>query len=302
MKTQLQQMSQQVPDTASDSTTLLSPVTLAVSNLQQSADFYSHLVGFAELHRTSHHAVLGISGQPLLNLQQAATKPPGHRTTGLYHVAILLPSRPALAQKLNHLTSAGVRIAGAADHGVSEALYLADPEGNGIEIYADRPRDHWPMNRGQLEMGTQRLDMSGLLAEAPTRAGSPALSTHTRIGHLHLRVADLSAAEDFYRNVLKMDLMQRFGQSASFLSYGGYHHHIGLNTWESLGAPPYPAGAPGLVEFHLRPPTQAIYHSIKTAANAAQMDNELRLRDPSGNCVVVTAPRPIEVPAPQSDS
>ena len=289
MKPDLEQPLNPLPDRATHNSTLLSPVTLAVGDLPQCADFYNRIIGLTVLQKSPRQVVLGFGGQPILNLHQAHLQPSGHRTTGLYHVAILVPSRPALAQKLTHLISTGVRIAGAADHGVSEALYLADPEGNGIEIYHDRPPELWPIRQGHLDMGTQRLDIDGLLAESPAGADSGSLPANTRIGHLHLRVADLRAAEDFYRNILKMNLMQRFGHSATFLSYEGYHHHIGLNTWESLGAPPHSAGAPGLVEFRLRPPSKAIYDSIKIAAVATISGDELRLRDPSGNCVIVTA-------------
>ncbi len=289
MKTDVKPPSDRSPDAYPHECTVLSPVTLAVSDLQRCADFYNRMIGLTELRRSRREVILGIGGQPLLNLRQAIVSPAGYRATGLYHIAFLLPSRPALAQKLRQLIAAGVRIAGAADHGVSEALYMADPEGNGIEMYYDRPAELWPFYQGHLAMGTDRLDIDGLLAESPAGADSGSLSINTRIGHLHLRVADLTASEDFYRNILKMNLMQRFGQSAAFLSYGGYHHHIGLNTWESLGAPRNPAGAPGLVQFRIRPPSQAIYDSIKIAAAATISDGELQLRDPTGNCVVVTA-------------
>ena len=143
---------------------------------------------------------------------------------------------------------------GAADHLVSEAVYLADPEGNGIEIYRDRPRTEWPRLDGKIEMATDPLDADGLMQEGRTRGAERGLAGGTRMGHVHLNVADLAAAEAFYCGLLGFDLVTRYGESAGFVSAGGYHHHIGFNTWAGRGAPPPTAGSPGLVYPTVPPP------------------------------------------------
>jgi catechol 2,3-dioxygenase len=226
---------------------VMGPVELTVRDLAGMLEFYQRSIGLKLLQRTGNIASLGVSDQVLLTLlEDRQARHPG-RTTGLYHVAILLPSRVALARQLNHLVKTGVYLQGAADHLVSEALYLADPEGNGLELYRDRPRSQWPHEHGQLRMASDPLDIDGLLAE-PQLHSEPwnGLPDGTVMGHVHLRVSDLPDAENFYRTVLGMDIMVRFGHSASFLSYGGYHHHIGINTWGSLGRPPAPTGSQGL--------------------------------------------------------
>jgi len=275
---------------------IFGPVVLTVRNLAAMVAFYQQSIGLKLLERSGNIAMMGVEDRCLLTLyENPQAKHPG-RTTGLYHFAILLPSRPALARLLHHLVETGVHLQGAADHLVSEALYLADPEGNGIEIYRDRPRDQWPQEKGQLRMASDPLDFTGLLVDRPLHeAPWQGLPVGTVMGHVHLRVSDLATAEAFYRAVLGMDLMMRFGHSASFLSYHGYHHHIGINTWESLGRPEAPAGSQGLSQFVIQAPDMELFNRIKTAekleANAMEPhDSKLALRDPSGNAVVVLPP------------
>jgi catechol 2,3-dioxygenase len=182
---------------------------------------------------------------------------------------------------------------GAADHGVSEALYLADPDGNGIEIYRDRPRAEWPFLGGQLRMGADPVDLDALLAE-----GSPAdhrgLAPGTVIGHVHLHVSRLDTAQHFYVEVLGFELMQRYGPSALFVSAGGYHHHIGLNTWAGVGAPPPPPGAIGLRHFDVPLPTAGARADVERRLRTAgvefeQTSAQLVVRDPSRNVIHFTA-------------
>ena len=180
---------------------------------------------------------------------------------------------------------------GAADHGVSEALYLADVDGNGIEIYRDRPRGEWPFSGGRLQMMAEPLDIDRLLADG---AGAPehSLASGTTIGHIHLQVPRLDDARRCYVDVLGFDLMQRYGPSALFVSAGGYHHHIGLNTWAGVGAPPPPPGAIGLDHFDVVLPDQApVAASIeRVRASGIPADpyaDGLLVRDPAGNALVL---------------
>jgi catechol 2,3-dioxygenase len=178
---------------------------------------------------------------------------------------------------------------------VSEALYLADPDGNGIEIYRDRPRAEWPFVNGQLEMTTDPLDLDDLLAAGTNPAGaSDALPDSTVIGHVHLHVSNLADAEAFYAGLLGFDLMQRFGAGALFVSAGGYHHHVGLNTWVGVGAPPPPAGALGLRHFAVRLPGAAAREKVVERLRAANVPVHpagragTLVRDPSGNSILLS--------------
>ena len=225
--------------------------------MDRSIRFYESHLGFVVLHRGVADVRLGVAGarpdEALVVLTSAPTAPHVSGTTGLYHFAILVPSRAHLAWALGRLVHTSTQLQGAADHGVSEAIYLADPDGNGIEIYRDRPRAEWPIVNGRLHMGVDPLDLDALLDES--LEGHPReLASGTIVGHVHLHVSDLTAARQFYVDVLGFELMQRYGSSALFVSAGGYHHHIGLNTWAGVGAPPPPPGAIGLRHFTVRLP------------------------------------------------
>ena len=225
-------------------------VHLRVSNLENSVRFYSDWIGLHATENSSGRVGLvphGGSG-PILSLQEekgAIRKPRG--TTGLFHVAFRFEEKRELATVAQRMLDRHFIFLGFADHGVSEALYLADPDGNGIELYVDRPREQWPVQEGELAMMTAPLDMKALLQEA--RVGPPPEQIKTDIGHVHLQVSDLAPAEQFYCGTLGFDVMQRSFHGALFVSAGGYHHHIGLNTWAGVGAPPPPAHATGLISF-----------------------------------------------------
>src|SRR5258706_2088422 len=271
------------------------PVALTIADLDRSERFYRDVIGFRAWGREGDPATLTADGAtpllPLTGQPGARRRPP--RTTGLYHFAILTPSRADLARSLRRLAETRWPLSGASDHLVSEALYLDDPDGNGIEIYRDRPRAEWPRLGGQIRMATDPLDIDGILGELehddrPWDRLAPA----TTIGHMHLHVADLKAAEAFYHGVLGFDIVVRYGPSALFVSAGGYHHHIGLNTWAGVGAPPAPAGSAGLRHFVVRLPDQAALDAVLARVRAADIPIEdhaagALVRDASKNAVVL---------------
>jgi catechol 2,3-dioxygenase len=287
-----------------DAAAHIGAVHLTISNLDRSVAFYESRLGFAVHRRDVRKAALGAGGPDLLVLSESATAPRVRGTTGLYHFAILVPSRADLGRALRRLVDTRTVLQGASDHGVSEALYLADPDGNGIEIYRDRPREQWPFVRGlsagasakaELRMGADPLDLDGILAE-PDDGTNDGLAGATVIGHVHLHVSHLDAAERFYVGVLGFDLMQRYGPSAVFVSAGGYHHHVAVNTWAGVGAPPPPAGAIGLDFFVVELPDTAALDEIAARLGAAGVPSErddartLRTHDPSGNAVKFCVP------------
>ena len=241
---------------------------------------------------------LGVPGeQPLVELRGDSSAPAlDPRATGLFHLAILVPSRPDLARALRRLAEARWPLDGASDHLVSEAMYLSDPDGNGIEIYRDRPREEWRHENGQLAMATLPLDIDGLIGER-SGAGEPqALApAGTRMGHVHLQVADLAEAERFYNGILGFDVMVRGYPGALFVSAGGYHHHIGLNTWNSRGAAPPAPGAIGMRNFEIKLPNAEELDRVLARVRAAgievrdEADRSL-IRDPSGNGVCCCTP------------
>jgi catechol 2,3-dioxygenase len=227
----------------------IAAVRLDVADLARSAEFYERVLGLPLISREQDSALLGADAQrPALELRTIATPTPLQpRSTGLFHVAWLHPTRAALAETVRRIAGAARwPIDGASDHGVSEALYLSDPDGLGIEIYADRPREQWqrPADGRGVSMVTLPLDVEDLLAQS---SGEPAgaVAPGTSIGHVHLKVADVPRAVGFYRDALGFE-EQAMLPSAAFLSAGGYHHHVGLNSWQSAGANPPPDTEPGL--------------------------------------------------------
>lgn len=279
--------------------THIGPVALTVADLSRSLRFYVNAIGLEVIRRDAGEAQLGAGGRMLLSLTELpGARPKPARTTGLYHFAILLPSRLDLARSLRHLVEIRWPLQGAADHLVSEALYLADPDGNGIEIYRDRPRDEWPTRSGQVQMATDPLDFDGLVAEL-AEDGQPwiGLPAGTAIGHVHLHVADLHLAESFYCNLLGFEVMQRGYPGALFVAAGGYHHHLGLNVWAGVGAPPPPAGSAGLRHFAVVLPDRssldavlARYHEARVPVEAGP-DSWL-VRDPAQNGLRLVAGEP----------
>jgi catechol 2,3-dioxygenase len=222
-------------------------VALHVRDLPGLTAYYRDSIGLAVINEDANSAELGVDGEVLVRLEAGARQPSS--AAGLFHLAILLPSRGDLANWLAHAASTRFPLEGASDHLVSEALYLSDPEGNGIEIYRDRPRAEWPRRDGAIKMATERLDLDALLREARQEA-YPGMPSGTRMGHIHLRVGDTAQAEAFYAGTLGFDLMVRY-PGASFLASGGYHHHIAGNVWNSRGAGLRGQGEAGLSFFEL---------------------------------------------------
>jgi catechol 2,3-dioxygenase len=266
-------------------------VHLTVADLEGSLAFYRDAIGLELLARDGAQATLGAGATRLLELVEVPGAKPSPGRTGLFHFALLLPDRASLARWVAHAIRERVRLAGASDHYVSEAIYLSDPDRHGIEIYADRPRERW---EGQVaeRMGTDPLDLENLLAELddPATAAFEGQPAGTTMGHVHLQVADVADSVRFYRD-LGFGLMAEYGGQAAFLSAGGYHHHVGVNTWRSGGAPPPPPGSAALRRFEVVLPDAAARDAL-AAATGAQPGDDPRgpsLRDPSQNELVLLA-------------
>lgn len=275
---------------ALDARTAMGAVHLTVSDLGRSLAYYRSAIGLEVLAQEDGRASLGAGGTELLGLVEEPGARPGTGYTGLYHFALLVPRREQLAAWLAHAARDRVPLVGLSDHFVSEALYAADPDGHGIEIYWDRPREVW---EGEVaaRLTTEPLDVDSLLGELddPRTAPFDGLPAGTVMGHVHFKVADIPATVAFYRDALGFDLMAQLGRQAAFLSAGGYHHHVGANTWESRGAPPPPPG------------TAALRHATLTLPDAAARDAVLErlerhgheiadgpvVRDPSGNALLL---------------
>jgi catechol 2,3-dioxygenase len=277
------------PDTA------IGTVRLTVSDLARSRTFYERVVGLEASELADGELALSVGGEhPLIELRGEPSAPALDRhATGLFHLAVLLPARRDLALALARIAESRWPLDGASDHLVSEALYLSDPDGNGIEIYRDRPREQWRRTADGLEMATLPLDINDVLNELETADGpQPIAPSGTRIGHVHLQMADLDEAEVFYSGVLGFDVMVRGYPGALFVAAGGYHHHIGLNTWHSAGSSPPPPGSLGLRSFELTLANQHELERTLDRVRAAEIEIEHSatgplVRDPSGNAVLL---------------
>jgi catechol 2,3-dioxygenase len=270
-------------------------VTLKVADLRRSLAFYGDQIGLRVLDRGADKVTLGAGSRPVVALEEIpGARPQPARTTGLYHSAILFPDRRSLGIKIAQLAAAGIPV-GQGDHLVSEAFYLSDPDGNGLELYRDRPRSEWQWDGDTVRMATDSVDVEGMFAEIGDLDGAmtdKSAADGTKLGHMHLRVSDIALAEKFYVETLGFDVTAR-GPGALFVSAGGYHHHLGLNTWQSRGAPPAPEDSAGLREFSLvLPDTSEIERAaarMGTAGFVVERDQEgVLLRDPFENRIRLT--------------
>src|ERR687887_1293797 len=271
--------------------TRMGPVHLTVSDLERSVEYYRRVVGLDVLEQGAGRAALGADSTELLVLTEEAGALPAEGYSGLFHFALLVPTRADLARWFAHAARDRVQLTGLSDHYVSEAIYLRDPDRHGIEIYADRARDLWEGRVGE-RMTTEPLDVRDLLGEAD--GDFDRLPAGTTMGHVHLKVAAIPATVDFYRDVLGYDLVVERVPHAAFLSAGGYHHHLGANTWESAGAPPPPEGSVALRHATVvLPSAEARDEVVRRVADAGQEPEATAtgtlVRDPSGNAVLLTA-------------
>jgi catechol 2,3-dioxygenase len=275
--------------------TVMGTVHLAVSDLGRSLVYYQDNIGLTLQRQDDNVARLGVKGRELLRLTEKPGARLAQRVTGLYHFALLLPSRLDLARILSHFVSSETPLGGFADHDVSEAIYLSDPDGHGIEIYRDRSRQEWHYDGDQLRITTERFDAEGVLEELHDADGSwEGLPDATIMGHTHLHVADIPAAEHFYVDVLGFDLIARYGLGAIFLSAGGYHHHLGLNTWAGQGAPPPPPEALSLNWYEIRLPDVSALADVMKRISAAglpytEAEEGVFVADASANRLLLTS-------------
>jgi len=241
-------------NTAGQTSDAIAYAEFRVPDLERAVPFYRDLAGLSEVSRRDGRARLAGSPDtaPVVMLtEDRGAKPRFPRSAGLFHLALLYPTRRDLALAFQRLHDHAWQFHGFADHGVSEALYMTDVDGNGIELYVDRQREHWPLRNGELEMVTEPLDFNSLLSELAHPAAE-SISAPIRAGHIHLQVTDLRRAEQFYHNTLGFDVTQRTFAGALFLSARGYHHHIGLNVWNSHRGHRFEDGATGLVQFGIQ--------------------------------------------------
>ena len=254
-------------------------VELSVSDLDRSLAYWQDAIGLRVLSRADGTAELGVD-IPLLRFVEEPGARPADGFTGLFHVALLVPDRPSLGRFLAYAAREQIPLTGLSDHAVSEAIYLRDPDHHGIEIYADRPREQWEGQVSQ-RMTTIPLDTESLLAEAGGDAFD-GLPEGTTVGHVHLCVRDVDETIGFYRNTLGMDLTAQLGDTAAFLSAGGYHHHLAGNTWETRGASPAPEGTARLLGFTIVLPDEAEVERV------AERIGGTEVRDPSGNPLLLS--------------
>mgnify|MGYP002624189681 CR=1 FL=1 len=274
--------------------TQIGVVSLTVADFRRSLPYYTQKIGLRLLNQSGNKATLGTAVQPLLELieKPGSTVPRG--TTGLFHFALLVPSRLELARTFKNLVDTEAPLGGFSDHSVSEAIYLSDPDGNGIEIYRDRTREEWPYLNGRLQMNTMPLDLQSLVGELSGQETQWAgLHQNTKMGHIHLHIRDLDEAEAFYCDALGFERVMRYGTAAGFVSAGGYHHHIGLNTWAGKNAPPPPAGSAGLRHYQILLPDQAALNGAEdrlgqNSVSYEKKNGTLILQDPSQNSIQLT--------------
>jgi catechol 2,3-dioxygenase len=280
--------------------TRVAHVQLRTADLERALAFYLGVLGFKLVERNGAAASLSPTGRhpSLLTLNEdRAARPRPARTLGLYHSAIRYPTRRDLAHALQRLARHEYPIHGASDHIVSEAIYLSDPDHNGVELYVDRPRTQWVWRNGQVAMATEALDLDDLLSTVQGEQDLVEPPPQTDLGHIHLHVADLGEAERFYQGFLGLAVTQRSYPGALFFAANGYHHHVAANTW--AGKASAPENSVGLLSYRLEVPSKEILSSLRSRAAVAGYEANtrwgnrrelLRVRDPNGNWLEIIGP------------
>jgi catechol 2,3-dioxygenase len=292
--------------------TRVSQVHLRTARLERALEFYSGVLGLKVSPGPGDETILSAMPKSpgLLVLSEGRNAGPRLlRSIGLYHFALRYPERDDLAQAYRRITTAGYPIAGASDHGVSEAIYLSDPDGNGVELYADRPRAQWRWQDGQVAMVTTPLDLGNLLATIAAKHGTTGTRGQVDLGHIHLHVGDLAEAERFYSEFLGLAVTQRSYPGALFFAAGGYHHHIAANIWAGAVVPP--PNSVGLVSYRLQVPVSEILYCLSHRAPVLGYETRmksqeqggpvLQIRDPNGNWLEVQPSQNAAVPGPGTE-
>ena len=284
-----------VPTFANRTPLRIGPVGLVARDLDLLTNYYSGLLGLAVTERTDRVAKLGIGDAMLLEIEHKPDAlPDDPSTAGLYHTAFLMPTRKDHARWIMHIARNRVPITGASDHEVSEAFYLDDPEGNGIEVYNDRPKERWRWQNNLVAMQTVQLDIEAIVREVdPSQADYPAAPEGLRIGHIHLRVGSVEKTEEFYRGVIGLELTRRRG-GATFMSSGGYHHHVGANVWHSEGAGMRDPNRAGLSWFTLEAADTNLVEALRkrlreAGAPVTDIAGGIETADPWGTRVRIVA-------------
>jgi catechol 2,3-dioxygenase len=258
--------------------TKIQSAELKIKDLKRSFNFYSHLMGFKIINQTENFAELSANGKEPYILKLVEDKTAVYRqkgTTGLFHIAIRLPNRKELARVFLRLFRERVKFQGYSDHIVSEALYLADPDENGVELYADRPKDEWQYDMGQIVLDTLPLNLSVITDELYDKDVWNGIHPGTDLGHIHLNVSDLNKAQKFYSLILGMNVTNSAYNGAMFFSAGGYHHHVGTNVWSSKNGSPAPDNTMGMISYSIKVPDAEYIQEIqKRAADAGLVLSE----------------------------
>ncbi len=273
-------------------------IDLRIRDLNSSLSFYSELLGFKEIERSNGVSLLSADGNYpyLIRLVQDKTAPVRFKgTTGLYHIAILLPNRKELARVFLRLFNQNVKFQGFSDHLVSEAIYLSDPDGNGIELYTDKPRESWVWKNREVMMDSLPLDLSLITNELDDREVWNGIHPETILGHIHLNVSDLRKAEEFYNEVLRMNISNYSYPGARFFAAGDYHHHIGTNTWQTNKKLSRNENSLGMISFTINIVEKEFLNQIAEKADESeneiikQGDNVISVKDMDGNVVNINA-------------
>ena len=276
--------------------TRLGLVHLKVSNLSTSLNFYQRSLGLQVHRQAGKAAYLGSGQKDFLVLTEIRDATLPHRNSGLYHFAVLVPTRLALGQFLQNLVNTQTQVQGMVDHIVSEAIYLPDPDGNGIEFYRDKPKEQWQYEpNGDIRMANLPLDVDGVMAELDKGDPWEKMAGGTVLGHMHLHISQIANGINFYKDIIGLDLMMEWGRTAAFMSSGGYHHHLGINTWNGVGATPPPLNSVGLDHFTVELPNFSDLEIVLSRAEKANLvtkkrDDGYLIKDPSQNGVLLKSP------------